>query len=236
MASEMPSDLSASCNVFTAFLSLLKRELTLSIRVPSTIVNPLIFFLIIVSLFPLGVSPETATLTKIAGGIIWIGALLSVLLSLDSLFKSDQQDGTLEQLLLSPYPLSVLVLAKVLAHWLRTGFCLTLISPLLGLMLYLSENAIVALVSGLLIGTPLLSLAGAISAALTVTISQSGVLLTLISLPFYIPILIFGTGSIRAAMEGLPYAGHLLWLAVFLLLGLCLAPLAIAEALRGASD
>ena len=135
----------------------------------------------VASLFPLGITPEGSTLTKIAGGVIWVGALLSVLLSLDSLFKSDQRDGSLEQLLLSPYPLPVLVLAKVLAHWLRTGFCLTLMSPLLGLMLYLPGDAIWALLFSLILGTPLLSLAGAISAALTVRIQQGGVLMTLIS-------------------------------------------------------
>ncbi len=236
MTSYQPLTVNTSLRLSKAFFTLIKRELTLSLRTPGHIVNPLAFFLMVASLFPLGITPEGGTLAKIAGGVIWVGALLAVLLSLDSLFKSDQRDGSLEQLLLSPYPLPVLVLAKVLAHWLRTGFCLTLMSPLLGVMLYLPQEAIWALVLSLSLGTPLLSLAGAISAALTVRIHQGGVLMTLISLPLYIPILIFGTGSIRAAMDGLPYTGHLLWLAVFLFLGVCLAPLAIAGALRVVSD
>ena len=225
-----------SFSLFKTFLMSVKREMTLSFRMRGQLINPLAFFLIVASLFPLGITPESSTLENIAGGVIWVSALLAVLLSLDSLFKSDQRDGTLEQLLLSAYPLSVLVLAKVMAHWLRTGFCLTLLSPLLGIMLYLPSDAIRALWLSLLLGTPLLSLLGGISAGLTVGVHQSGVLMTLISLPLYIPILIFGTGSVRAATEGLSYSGHLLWLAVFLVLGMCLAPLAIAGALRGVSD
>ena len=225
-----------SFSVSKTFFALIKREMMLAFRTPGHIINPLAFFLMVTSLFPLGITPEGGTLEKIAGGVIWVAALLAVLLSLDSLFKSDYRDGTLEQLLLSPYSLSLLVLAKVLAHWLRTGFLLTLMSPLLGLMLHLIPDAIQALLLSLLLGTPLLSLIGGISAALTVCIQQGGVLMTLISLPLYIPVLIFGTGSIRAATEGLPYNGHLLWLAVFLVLGICLAPLAIAGALRGVSD
>ena len=223
-------------NAVKTFLTIIKRELTLSFRTPAYILNPLAFFLMMSSLFPLGISPERETLEVIGGGVIWVGALLSVLLSLDSLFKSDYQDGTLEQLLLSPYPLPVLVLAKVIAHWLRTGFCLTLISPLLGIMLYLSSEAILALFLSLLFGTPLLSIAGGISAGLTIRIEQGGVLMTLISLPLYIPVLIFGTGSVRVAMDGFSYTGHLLWLGVLLFLSICLAPFAISGALRVVSD
>ncbi|WP_330926965.1 heme exporter protein CcmB [Candidatus Sororendozoicomonas aggregata] len=219
-----------------AFSALLKRELKGVIRSPGQAMNPLAFFLMVAALFPLGISPESHMLSLIAGGVIWVGALLSVLLSLDRLFKSDQRDGSLEQLLLSPHSLPVLVLAKVLAHWLTTGFLLTLVAPLLGIMLFLPSEALWALVLSLLLGTPLLSLAGAISAALTVRIQQGGLLITLISLPLYIPVLIFGTGSIQAAADGMPYSGHLLWLATFLVLGLCLVPLAVAGALRLAGD
>lgn len=236
MTSCTPLSSSIALNMSKAFLTLAKRELTLSFRTPGHIINPPVFFLMIASLFPLGTSPQESTFTEIAGGIIWVGALLAVLLSLDSLFKNDESDGSLEQLLLSPYPLPILVLAKVLAHWLRTGLCLTLISPVLGFMLFLSEDAIWALVLSLTLGTPLLSLIGAIGAALTVRIHQGEVLITLISLPLYVPVLIFGTGSIRAAIDGIPYAGHLLWLATFLFLAICLAPLAIAGALRSMSE
>ncbi|MDD7805569.1 MAG: heme exporter protein CcmB [Endozoicomonas sp. (ex Botrylloides leachii)] len=231
-----PSLTQQSLSLFSVFNALIKREMTLSFRKSGQIINPLMFLLIVTSLFPLGITPEGYILEKIAGGLIWVTALLAVLLSLDSLFNSDYNDGTLEQLLLSPYPLPLLVLAKVLSHWFRTGLLITLISPLLGLMLHLHSHGIQALLLSLLLGTPLLSLVGAISAALTIGIHQTSVLMTLISLPFYIPILIFGTGSIRAATQDLPYQGHLLWLAVFLVLGICLAPLAIAGALKGRID
>ncbi|WP_263080319.1 heme exporter protein CcmB [Endozoicomonas sp. Mp262] len=221
---------------FRAFVSLVRRELLLSVRTPGSVANPLFFFLMIASLFPLGITPERGTLSELAGGAVWIGALLAVLLSLDSLFKNDQQDGSLEQLLLSPYPLPLLVLAKVSAHWLTSGFCITLMAPLLGLILHLPSTASKALFLSLFLGTPLLSLAGAIGAALTVRVQQGGILMTLLSLPLYIPVLIFGTSGVRAAMDGLPYMGHLLWLATFLVLGLCLAPLAIAAALRVVCD
>ncbi len=224
--------LPGSFSLRRAFFELLKKELKGVIRSPGQAINPLFFFLMVATLFPLGISPESHTLSLISGGVIWVGALLSVLLSLDGLFKSDQRDGSLEQLLLSPHSLPVLVLAKVLAHWLTTGFLLTLVAPLSGIMLFLPPEALGVMVFSLLLGTPLLSLAGAISAALTVRIQQGGVLMTLISLPLYIPVLIFGTGSIQAAADGLPYNGHLLWLTTFLVLGLCLAPLAIAGALR----
>ena len=195
--------------------------------------NPLFFFLMVTTLFPLGTTANGSELEKLAGGVIWVAALLSVLLSLDSLFKNDYRDGTIAQLLLSPYPLSLLVLAKALAHWLRTGFVLTLVSPLLGVMLFLSLDSLFALSFSLLIGTPLLSLIGSISAALTVSITQGGVLMSLLTLPLFIPVIIFATSSIKAATQGLPYGGYLLWLGAFLALGLCLAPWAIAGALRG---
>lgn len=215
-----------------AFCALLRRDLLLVYRTPAQMINPLAFFLIMASLFPLGISPDPKLLGELAGGIIWIGALLSVLLSMDSLFKSDQEDGSLDQLLLSPHPLPLLVLAKVVSHWLTSGLCLTLMAPLLALMLHMPAELLPALIIGLLVGTPVLSLAGAVGAALTVRIGKGSVLLTLLSLPLYIPVLIFGTGALQAAFMELPYTGHILWLAVFLVLGLCLAPLAISAALR----
>ncbi len=225
-----------SMNGTAACIALIRRDLTLAFRTPGHTINPMAFFLMMASLFPLGVTPDKAVLSEMSGGVIWIGALLAVLLSLDSLFKSDQDDGSLDQLLLSPHPLPLLILAKVFSHWLTTGLCLTLMAPVLALMLHMPVNAMPALIISLLLGTPMLSLAGAIGAALTVRIRRGGVLLTLLSLPLYIPVLIFGTGAVRAAVLQLPYTGHLLWLGVFLVLGLCLAPLAIAGALRVVND
>lgn len=221
-----------SMNGLSACMALIRRDLTLAFRSPGQTVNPMAFFLMVASLFPLGITPDRETLAVLSGGILWIGALLSVLLSLDSLFRGDQDDGALDQLLLSPHPLPLLVLAKVFCHWLTTGLCLTLMAPVLALMLHMPEQAYPALLISLLLGTPVLSLAGAIGAALTVKIQRGGVLLTLLSLPLYIPVLIFATGAVNAAANQLPYTGHILWLAVFLVLGICLAPIAIAGALR----
>lgn len=223
-------------NSLAVFITLIHRDLLLVFRTPGQAINPLAFFLMVSSLFPLGISPERQTLAELSGGILWIGALLAVLLSLDSLFKGDQDDGALDCLLLSPHPLPLLVLAKVLSHWITTGLCLTLMAPLCALMLHMPVEVIPVLVLSLLVGTPVLSLMGAIGAALTVRVRRGGVLLTLISLPLYIPTLIFGTGAIRAASNQLPYTGQILWLLVFLVFGLCMAPLAIAGALRVVSD
>lgn len=219
-----------------AFLAVIRRDLTLAFRTPGQTLNPVAFYLMVASLFPMGISPQKETLSQLAGGIVWIGALLAVLLSLDSLFKGDQEDGSLEQLLLSPHPLPLLILAKVGAHWLTTGVALILMAPLLGLMLHLPAQAFPALMLSLLTGTPLMSLVGGIGAALTVRVQRGGVLLTLLSLPLYIPILIFGTGAVQNAMIDMPYNGHLLWMAALLVFGLCLAPLAIAGALRVVVD
>ncbi|MET4694526.1 heme exporter protein CcmB [Endozoicomonas lisbonensis] len=225
-----------SLNGRRAFLFLIRRDLTLAFRTPGQTLNPVAFYLMVASLFPMGIAPQKEVLSQLAGGIVWIGALLAVLLSLDSLFKSDHDDGSLEQLLLSPHPLPLLVLAKVVAHWLTTGVALLLMAPVLGLMLHLPAQAFPALFLTLLIGTPLMSLTGAIGAALTVRVQRGGVLLTLLSLPLYIPTLIFGTGAIQNAMAGMPYTGHLLWMGALLMAGLCLAPLAIAGALRVVVD
>ena len=219
-----------------AFFSLVRRDLLLAFRSPGQVLNPVAFYLMVASLFPLGISPERGVLADLAGGVVWIGALLAVLLSLDSLFRADQDDGSLEQLLLSPHSLPLLVLAKVLAHWLTTGISLIALAPVLGLMLHLPEAAYPALMLSLLLGTPLMSLAGAIGAALTVRVQRGGVLLTLLSLPLYIPVLIFGTGAVQSAMDGMAYKGHLLWMAALLVLGLCLAPVAIAASLRVMAD
>ncbi len=215
-----------------AFNALMKRDLLLAFRHRGELANPLLFFLMIVTLFPLGVSPEVVLLRKIAPGVIWIAALLAALFSLESLFRSDFEDGALEQMLLSPQPLSVLVLAKVLAHWLVSGLPMLLMAPLLGLLLAMPDPAIAALELTLAIGTPLLSLIGAIGVALTVGLRRGGVLLTLLIMPLYIPVLIFATNAVTAAAAGMPIAGQIYFLASLLVLALTLAPLAIAAALR----
>lgn len=215
-----------------AFLALLKRDLLLAFRHRGELANPLLFFLMIVTLYPLGVSPEPEMLRKIAPGVIWIAALLSALFSLENLFRSDFEDGALEQILLSAHPLSLLVLGKVLAHWLVSGLPMLLLAPLLGLLMSMSAPAISALELTLVLGTPLLSLVGAIGVALTVGLRRGGVLLTLLVMPLYIPVLIFATNAVIAAAANMPIAGQIYFLASLLVLAITLAPFAIASALR----
>lgn len=214
------------------FTATVKRELQLAFRRRSDLVNPLIFFLMVATLFPLGVSPEPTLLATLAPGVVWVAALLSTLLAMDSLFRSDFEDGSLEQILLSPQPLFIVVLGKVIAHWMMTGLPLTLMAPLIAVMLFLPAEGMSGLMMSLLIGTPTLSLIGAIGAALTVGLRKGGVLISLLVLPLYIPVLIFGTAAVEAAVTGLPLAGHLALLGALLALGVALAPLAIAAALR----
>lgn len=215
-----------------AFFALLTRDLLLAFRHRGELANPLLFFWMIVTLYPLGVSPEMELLRRIAPGVIWIAALLAALFSLESLFRGDFDDGALEQMLLSPHPLPVLVLAKVLAHWLVSGMPMLLLAPLLGLLLGMPKPAIGALEVTLALGTPLLSLIGAIGVALTVGLRRGGILLTLLILPLYIPVLIFGTNAVGAAAAGLPITGQIYFMAALLALALTLAPVAIAAALR----
>lgn len=219
-------------NYHQAFSTVLKRDLQIAFRHRGDIFNPLMFFVMVVTLFPLGIGPEPNTLTRIAPGIIWVAALLSSMLSLERLFKSDYADGSLEQMMLSPQPLSLMVLAKVLAHWLVTGVPLIFISPLLAVLLHLDENSYGALMATLAIGTPILSLLGAIGVALTVGLPKGGVLLSLLILPLYIPVLIFATSAIDAASMNLPFSGHLAILAALLVGSLVLAPVAISASLR----
>ncbi len=214
------------------FWGALKRDLLLSYRRKSDLVNPLIFFLMVATLFPLGVSPDPTFLADVAPGVVWVAALLATLLSMDSLFRSDYEDGTLEQILLSPQPLYMVVLAKVLAHWMLTGLPLTILAPVLGVMLFLPADGMWGLVLSLLLGTPTLSLVGAIGAALTVGLRKGGVLISLLVLPLYIPLLIFGSAAVQAAVTGLPLGGYLAILGAMLSLGLVMAPLAIGAALR----
>jgi len=215
-----------------AFYYLLMRDLRLAFRSRHELANPLIFFILVVSLFPMAVTPTPAILQEMAPGVIWVSALLAVLLSLDRLFKQDYEDGSLDQLMLSPNPLMILVLAKVCAHWLLTGLPLVLIAPLLGMFMSMPVEALPALIYSLLLGTPVLSLIGAIGVSLTVAVNRGGVLLSLIVLPLYIPILIFGANAVDVAMDGLSVKGQLLFLGSVLALAVSLAPAATAVALR----
>lgn len=215
-----------------AFYYLLIRDLRLAFRSRHELANPLIFFVLVVTLFPLAVAPSEDSLRVMAPGVIWVSALLSVLLSLDRLFKQDYEDGSLDQLMLSPNPLVILVLAKVSAHWLLTGLPLVLMAPLLGMFMYVPDEALATLVFSLLLGTPVLSLVGAIGVSLTVAVNRGGVLLSLIILPLYIPVLIFGANAVDVASDGLSVRGQMLFLGAMLALALSLAPLATAVALR----
>ena len=211
---------------------MLIRDLRLAFRSRHELANPIIFFVLVVSLFPLAVTPKPELLKEMAPGVIWVAALLATLLSLDSLFKQDYDDGSLDQLMLSPNPLMLLVIAKVFAHWLLTGLPLVLVSPLLGLFMHLPSEALPALMLTLLLGTPVLSLVGAIGVSLTVAVNRGGVLLSLIVLPLYIPILIFGANAIDVASDGMSIRGQLYFLGAVLVFAISLAPLATAAALR----
>ncbi len=219
-------------SVWQAFIELLKRDLRLAMRRRAEVANPLLFFVMVIVLFPLGVGAEPNLLERMSAGVVWVAALLAALLTLDSIFRSDFEDGTLEQLLLSAQPLSVMVLAKVVAHWLVTGLPLLLVVPLLALLLGMKSEAMGTLMLSLLLGTPVLSLIGAIGVALTVGLRRAGVILSLLVLPLYVPVLIFGAAAVDAAASGLPVAGQLYILAAFLAMALSLAPVAAASALR----
>jgi heme exporter protein B len=215
-----------------AILAAIRRDLLAALRKPGQVFNPLLFYVLAVSLFPLGVGPERELLQSIASGVVWVAALLSVLLALESLFRADFEEGGLELLALSPVPLPLLALAKILAHWLLTGLPLIVLSPLLGLLLALPSASVTVLVLTLALGTPVLSLIGAIGAALTLAVRSNGALLALLVLPLYIPVLIFAAGAVSASLAGLPLAGQLYFLAALLVLALTLAPPAVAAAIR----
>ena len=225
-------ELAESHSYRAAFLLIFKRDITLAFRHKDDILNPLLFFVIVITLFPLGIGPESNMLARIAPGIIWVAALLSTLLSLDRLFKYDFNDGSLEQMLLSPHPLFIIILAKIIAHWCLTGLPLIFIAPLLALLLNFDDNSYVALMATLLIGTPVLSFIGAIGVALTVGIKKGGVLLSLLVLPLYIPLLIFATSAIDSASMNLPYSGQLAIIAAFLIGSLTLSPFAVCAAIK----
>ncbi|HNZ56134.1 MAG TPA: heme exporter protein CcmB [Methylophilaceae bacterium] len=215
-----------------AWLTVLTRDLLQAYRRRSDIATTLFFFVIVSSLFPLGVGSDSAILSTIAPGVLWVAALLAGMISLSRLFATDFADGALEQMLLSPQPLALLVSAKILAHWLVCGLPVVLLAPIIGLQYALPNEAISILVLSLLLGTPALSLIGAIGAALTLGARGSGLLVALLVLPLYIPVLIFGSLAVAASQHGMSPQAHLSLLAAISLLAVVLAPLATAAALR----
>jgi heme exporter protein B len=211
---------------------LLYRELLRHWRSRQDLINPLIFFIITVSLFPLAVSPEGKILSQIGPGVIWVAALLATLLSLESIYRDDYLDGTLEFLLLqsnSPYKV---VIAKILSHWITSGIPLIIISPLLSVMMHLDNEAVIAMMLSLLLGTPVLSLIGTVGMGLTVSLRQGGVLLSLLVLPLYIPILIFGASAVTAASMGFSYVAQLAYMGAFFVASITLVPIAAVASIR----
>jgi heme exporter protein B len=213
-------------------LAILKREISLGLRQKGEVLTPLIFFMVIASLFPLGVGAESNLLLRMAPGVLWVSALLAAMLSLQRMFATDYADGSLEQMALSSTPLALLVLAKAVAHFLLSGLPLVLVAPVLGIQFGLDSRALGILMLTLLLGTPTLSLIGSIGAALTLGVRGAGVLLSLLILPLYIPVLIFGAGAVAADAAGLGVGAHLSLLAALLVLSLFFTPLATAAALR----
>lgn len=216
------------------FAAIIRRELKLAMRQGSDAAIALMFFVVVVALFPLGVGPEPGILERISGGVVWIGALLAAMLSLDRLFQADHEDGALDLLVMAPWPLEALVLAKCLAHWLVTGLPIMLISPLLGLLLHMNTEASLTLLAAMALGTPVLSLIGAVGAALVLGARRAGVLVSLLVLPLTVPVLIFGVSAVEAAALGQGAGPHLMLLGALLLAAIPLCPWASAAALRQA--
>lgn len=209
-----------------------QRDLRLVWRRRGDAAQPLLFALMVVALFPLALGADPAQLARIAPGVLWVAVLLASLLTLDTLYRSDVEDGSLEQMLLAPVPLAWLLAVRVLVHWTTASLPLVVLTPLLAELLFLPADLLPVLMASLLLGTPLLSLMGAVVAALTVGIRRSGMLLALLALPLFLPVLVFGAGSVMAAAQGLPWVGALLLLGAGLALALVLAPLAAAAAIR----
>ncbi|MDH5368404.1 MAG: heme exporter protein CcmB [Gammaproteobacteria bacterium] len=218
--------------MFNAWSQIFKRDLLIAFRRRSEIIHPLIFFVMVVSLFPLAIGDDKVLLQKIAPAIIWVTALLATMLSLDNLFRSDFEDGSLEQMTLLQTPLSFLITAKIVAHWVITGLPLIIITPLLAVLLYLPSELISTLLLTLLLGTPTLSLIGAVGIALTVGLRQGGVILSLLILPLYIPVLIFATLALQNVEQGFSAEAQLAMMLAILVLAITLSPFAIAAALK----
>ena len=213
-------------------MAIIRRDLSLVIRQGSDAFVVIIFFIVTVTLFPLGVSPDPLILQNLASGIVWVGALLAAMLSLDRLFQTDYDDGSLELLVLSPYPLEIVVLCKCFVHWLTTGLPIMVISPVLALMLNIKTGAFLYLITSMALGTPIISLLGAVGAALVLGSRRSGVLIALLIIPLTIPILLFGVGAIQAATEGYSASSPLMFLGALLLFSIALCPWVVASSLR----
>lgn len=220
----------------SGFFALLARDLRLVWRRPGDVGVVLAFFVVAVVLFPLGIGPETNTLARIAAGVLWCAALFAALLSLERLFAADYEDGTLDLLLLAPWPLELAALAKCAAHWIVTGLPLSLLAPLLGVAFGLDAESLLVLLATLLVGTPALSLTGGLAAALTLGARKSGALLALLALPLCVPTLIFGAGAVEALVAGDGIVTHVAILAALALVALATMPWAIAAALRQAGE
>lgn len=220
----------------TLFALLVRRELRLALRRKGDLMNVLVFFVVVASLFPLAIGPDPERLRLIGAGVVWVAALLAALLSLPRLFAADHADGTLEQLVVSPAPLVVTVLAKVAAHWLTTGLPVALVAPVLGLQYDLPPHALGVLVSSLLVGTPVLSLLGAAGAALTLGVRGASALIGVLLLPLFVPALIFGAGAVTASLSGLPVGPYLALLGAFLAVSSAAGPWAACAGLRAALD
>lgn len=224
--------MSHSASSLSIFAGIIRRDLQLALRRKSDSLSALIFFAVVASLFPLGIGPETTLLMQIAPGMLWIAALLAAMLSLHKIFAEDFVDGSLDQILLTKLPLSLVVLAKTIAHWIGSGLLLALLSPILAMQFNLPTESVGVLFLSLLLGTPLLSLIGSIGAGLTLASRGGGTLLSLIILPLVAPVLIFGAGAVEAYQAGLGYAAHFSLLGAMLAIALFLAPLATAASLR----
>lgn len=219
-------------SLFGLLSLVVRRDMVLAMRRRADVLTTLIFFVMVVSLFPLGVGPELDMLRKMAPGVVWVAALLASMLSLGRLFSADYLDGTLEQMMLAPQSLSVLVLGKIVAHWMVSGLPLVLMAPVLGLQFDMSAQALWVLIAGLLLGTPILSMIGAVGAALTLGLRGGGVLVSLLVLPLCIPVLIFGAGAVEAVSTGMSVVSQLSLLGALLVLAMVFTPWVTAQALR----
>jgi len=224
--------MNANQSVIPLFAAQCRRDLRLSLRRRGDVAQPILFAIMVITLFTLATSADPKKMAELAPGIIWVAILLSSLLSLDSIYRSDFDDGSLEQMLMSPAPLSLLLAARILVHWISTVLPLVILTPLFAQMLFLPADLLAPLMVSLMVGTPLISLIGAVIAALTVGIRHSGMLLALLALPLYVPVLVFGAGSVVAASQGLAWLGAISLLAAGLVIAIVLAPIAAASAIK----
>ena len=213
-----------------------KKDLLVNFRQPSEMLNPLVFFVVVISLFPLGIGPEPSQLKLIAPGVLWVAALLATLMSMDSMFRSDFEDGSLDQVVLSEQSTFTFVLAKVFCHWLSSGLPLVILMPIAALFLFLEEAGVWALVLSLLLVSPSLSLLGGIGAALTVGLPRGGLLVIILVMPLCVPVLVLASAMVQSAAAGSEIIGYVYWLLAILSGSFCLAPIAIAAALNVATD